>query len=65
MLLGGEATVSASEKPIKVNTTTPSETTAQSNRDVQQPFTRKDFFRDLKKASKKQDQPSQRGQEKR
>jgi hypothetical protein len=31
----------------------------------EQPFTRDDFFRDLKKAAKKRDQPSQRGSKKR
>jgi hypothetical protein len=31
----------------------------------EQPFTRNDFFRDLKKAAKKQNRPSQRDSEKR
>lgn len=33
--------------------------------DTRTGYERKDFFRDLKKASKKQNQPSQRDQEKR
>ena len=52
-------------KQIKTDVSIPSKITTQVSGDPQPPFSRDDFFRDLKKAAKKQDRPSQRESEKR
>lgn len=57
--------MSGKNKQIKPNQTMPSKTTAHSSDEPKLPFSRPDFFRDLKKAARKQDQPSQSDQEKR
>lgn len=46
-------------KSIKTDVTTPSKITTQLSSDPQPPFSRKDFFRDLKKVAKKRNRPSQ------
>jgi hypothetical protein len=51
--------VSDKGKHPKTDVTTPSKITTQVSGDPRPPFSRDDFFRDLKKAAKKQDRPSQ------